>query len=74
MTRLLKYVFLVGCLFPLAVYGQIDEVEQKKLDSIAVKKNQKELQAEQQELNFQRFFFTALQQRAIGNYDKAIEA
>jgi len=74
MTRLLKYVFLVGCLFPLAVNGQIDEVEQKKLDSIAVKKNQKELQAEQQELNFQRFFFTALQQRAIGNYDKAIEA
>lgn len=74
MTRLLKYLFYMVCLYPFAMQGQIDEMEQKKLDSIAVKKNQQELQAEQRELNFQRFFFTALQQRAIGNYDKAIEA
>ncbi len=57
MTRLLKYVFWVGYLLPMAVFSQIDEFEQKKLDSIAVKKNQKELQSEQRALNFQRFFF-----------------
>ena len=44
------------------------------LDSIAAKKNMAELQEEQKELDFQKFFFDALQQKAIGNYDKAIEA
>ena len=29
---------------------------------------------EQQQINFQTFFFEALQQKAIGNYDKAIFA
>ena len=37
-------------------------------------KNMEELQNEQIELNFQNFFFEALQQKAIGNFDKAITA
>lgn len=48
--------------------------QEENLDSIAAIKNMKEIQQEQQELNFQQFFFEALQQKAIGNYDKAIEA
>jgi len=37
-------------------------------------KNMEELQNEQKELDFQNFFFEALQQKAIGNFDKAITA
>ena len=33
-----------------------------------------ELQEEQKEINFKNFFFEALQQKAIGNYEKAIMA
>ena len=47
-------------------------------DSLAqvfkAQKNIEELQNEQKELNFQNFFFEALQQKAIGNFDKAISA
>ncbi|MCK0130326.1 hypothetical protein MWU59_02325 [Flavobacteriaceae bacterium F08102] len=37
-------------------------------------KNADELLEEQRNLNFEQFFFTALQQKAIGNFDKAISA
>ena len=40
----------------------------------AAQKNLKELQEEQKLLNFQKFFFEALSQKAIENYDKAIIA
>jgi tetratricopeptide (TPR) repeat protein len=47
-------------------------------DSLAIayaaQKNIKELQEEQKQLNFQKFFFEALSQKAIENYDKAIIA
>lgn len=47
-------------------------------DSLAqvfiAQKNMKVLQNEQKDLNFQNFFFEALQQKAIGNFDKAISA
>lgn len=74
MAQPLKYLFLGVFLAGLNVLAQVDEAEQKVLDSIAAKKNIKELQEEQKDLNFQKFFFKALQQKAIGNYDKALEA
>ena len=40
----------------------------------AAEKNRKELQEEQRALNFERFFFQALSERAINNFDKAIIA
>jgi tetratricopeptide (TPR) repeat protein len=40
----------------------------------AVQKNRKELHEEQRRLNFEKFFFQALSERAIDNYDKAIIA
>lgn len=40
----------------------------------AVKKDILELQEEQKELNFKKFFFDALQHKAIGNFDRAISA
>ena len=40
----------------------------------AAEKNRKELQEEQRALNFERFFFQALSERAINNFDKAIVA
>lgn len=61
---------VVALLICFTSFAQQEEV----LDSIAAQKNMKELQEEQQFLNFQQFFFEALQQKAIGNYDKAIEA
>ncbi|MDJ0646882.1 MAG: hypothetical protein QNJ57_12945 [Flavobacteriaceae bacterium] len=74
MVRPLTYLFL-GLLFSgLTGFAQEEEIQQKLMDSIAVKKNIKELQQEQKELNFQTFFFKALRQKAIGNYDKALEA
>ena len=40
----------------------------------AVQKNMKELQEEQKTLNFEKFFFEALSEKAIENHDKAISA
>jgi len=40
----------------------------------AVQKNMKELQEEQKALNFEKFFFEALSEKAIENYDKALSA
>lgn len=74
MAKPLTYLFFALLLSSLSTLAQVDKAEQKILDSIAAKKNLKELQEEQKQLNFQKFFFTALQQKAIGNYDKALEA
>ncbi len=49
-------------LFPFALFSQ-EEIASKE-----------ELLVEQQQINFETFFFEALQQKAIGNYDKAIYA
>ncbi|RUA11463.1 MAG: hypothetical protein DSY82_03570 [Flavobacteriia bacterium] len=61
-----KYSYiLILCgmfLFPFAIFSQ---------EEIATKE---ELLVEQQQINFETFFFEALQQKAIGNYDKAIYA
>ena len=74
MARPLTYL-LFGLLFSgLNGFAQEEETQQKLLDSLAVKKNIKELQKEQKELSFQNFFFKALQQKAVGNYDRALEA
>ncbi len=40
----------------------------------AIQKNMKELQEEQKALNFEKFFFEALREKAIENHDKAIIA
>lgn len=56
-------ILLIGaiiCSFP--VFGQEDVVSSE------------EMLIEQQHINFQTFFFEALQQKAIGNYDKAVYA
>jgi tetratricopeptide (TPR) repeat protein len=57
-------------------YTQNDSIV--KSDSLvqlyAVQKNRKELQEEQRALNFEKFFFQALSEKAINNYDKAIVA
>lgn len=53
-------------------------LSQEVLDSTAiayaVEKNKSEMHEEQLELNFKSSFFDALQQKAIGNFDRAIEA
>ena len=71
MADRVKYIVLI--LFvcaSISVDAQSDSLAQVFL----AKKNIEELQNEQKELNFQKFFFQALQQKAIGNFDKAINA
>lgn len=65
-----KFLTLLALLIATVSFSQENEV----LDSLATKKNMQELQQEAKDLNFQKFFFKALEQKAIGNYDKAIEA
>lgn len=43
-------------------------------DVLLAKKNSEEIQKEQKNLNFETFFFEALQEKAIGNFEKAIAA
>lgn len=59
-----KYILLLCgiLLIPLTVFSQEDIASRE------------ELLIEQQHINFETFFFEALQQKAIGNYDKAIYA
>ena len=44
------------------------------VQAYAVQKNMKELQEEQKTLNFEKYFFEALSEKAIENHDKAISA
>ncbi|UCE94921.1 MAG: hypothetical protein JSV73_06560 [Flavobacteriaceae bacterium] len=54
---------LIGTIFcSYTAVGQVDVVSNE------------EMLVEQQQINFQTFFFEALQQKAIGNYDKAVYA
>lgn len=56
--------------FSLIGFTQSDSLAQVFL----VKKNVEELKKEQNNLDFEKHFFEALQQKAIGNFDKAISA
>ena len=69
-TRVNHIILLLLLSIPLSGVGQNDSLAQVFI----AQKNMEELQNEQQELNFQNFFFEALQQKAIGNFDKAISA
>tara|TARA_R110002073_G_scaffold279026_1_gene442966 strand:- start:224545 stop:225540 length:996 start_codon:yes stop_codon:yes gene_type:complete len=68
--RIKHIVFVVFMGVSLTGFTQNDSLAQ----AYAAQKNKKALQDEQNELNFQQFFFEALTQKAIGNYDKAITA
>ncbi len=56
--------------FSLIGFAQNDSLAQVFL----AKKNVEELKKEQNNLDFEMYFFEALQQKAIGNFDKAITA
>ena len=61
--RIRHIIILTGVMFySLFVVGQQDVVSSE------------EMLVEQQNINFQTFFFEALQQKSIGNYDKAVFA
>jgi len=66
---LLLFIFLKG-------NSQNDSIVQNDslIKAYAIQKNRKELQAEQRALNFEKFFFQALSEKAINNFDKAISA
>jgi len=57
---MILFIGAIVCSFP--VLGQEDVVSSE------------EMLIEQQQINFQTFFFEALQQKAIGNFDKAVYA
>ena len=69
-TRVNHIILLLLLSISLSGFAQNDSLAQVFI----AQKNMEELQNEQQELNFQNFFFEALQQKAIGNFDKAISA
>ena len=63
MVRRIDIIILIGIfVIPFIVISQEDVTSTE------------EIIVEQQDINFQTFFFEALQQKAIGNYDKAIFA
>ena len=69
-ARINQIILLLSLCVSIAGVAQNDSLAQVFI----AQKNMKVLQNEQQELNFQNFFFDALQQKAIGNFDKAISA
>jgi tetratricopeptide (TPR) repeat protein len=70
MTKRVRYIVLIYLSISLSGFAQKDSLA----NAFIAKKNIEELRSEQKELNFQKFFFEALQQKAIGNFDKAISA
>ena len=71
MNNRVLYIILVTVIgISLKGFSQNDSLAK----AYAAQKNIKELQEEQKQLNFQKFFFEALSQKAIENYDKAIIA
>ena len=70
MIKQLGYITLLFLSISFTGFAQNDSLVKPFL----AQKNNRELQEEQKELNFQKFFFEALQQKAIGNFDKAITA
>lgn len=71
MLATVKHIFFTVAVL---LFFSVSFAQEEVLDSIAAQKNMEEIKQEQLHLNFQNFFFEALQQKAIGNYDKAIEA
>ena len=69
-TRINQIILLLSLCVSIAGVAQNDSLAQVFI----AQKNMKALQNEQKDLNFQKFFFEALQQKAIGNFDKAISA
>ena len=71
MTKWIKHIIVLLMMsFPLIGFTQSDSLAQVFL----AKKNIAELRKEQSNLDFEKYFFEALQQKAIGNFDKAITA
>lgn len=71
MTKWVKHIMFILVLgFSFSGYAQNDSLAQVFL----AKKNVEELKKEQNNLDFEKYFFEALQQKAIGNFDKAIVA
>ena len=62
-------LLFLGCI-SLSGFAQKDSLA----NTIISKEKTEALKAEQKELSFQKFFFEALQQKSIGNFDKAIVA
>ncbi|PID69397.1 MAG: hypothetical protein CSA39_03670 [Flavobacteriales bacterium] len=62
------YLFVFGMLISVIGTAQGDSIDYME------KKNTELLKKEQKNLDFQQYFFDALAQKAIGNYDKAIVA
>jgi len=71
-----RIIYIVFISVSFVGFAQNDSIA--KSDSLvrvyAAQKNLKELQEEQRALNFEKFFFKALSEKAINNYDKAINA
>lgn len=70
MTKRISYIVLVCLSISISAIAQNDSLARHYI----AKKNHEALQSEQKELYFQNSFFEALQQKAIGNYEKAISA
>ncbi|MCF6347405.1 MAG: hypothetical protein L3J20_03795 [Flavobacteriaceae bacterium] len=70
MIKRVRYIILIYLSISLPGFAQKDSLA----NAFIAKKNIEELRSEQKKLNFQKFFFEALQQKAIGNFDKAISA
>jgi len=71
MTKRVKHI-LILCFIGVSFIGF---AQQDSLANVLLaKKNSEEIQKEQKNLNFETFFFEALQEKAIGNFDKAITA
>ena len=68
--RVHQYIILFFLSMSIFGFAQQDSLA----NAYIAQKNIEELQNEQKDLNFQKFFFEALQQKAIGNFDKAIVA
>ncbi|MDY7394605.1 hypothetical protein UMM65_05085 [Aureibaculum sp. 2210JD6-5] len=68
--RITHIVILLMMGFSLMGFAQNDSLAQVFL----AEKNAAELKKEQSNLDFEQYFFEALQQKAIGNFDKAIMA
>ena len=69
-TRINQIILLLSLCVSIVGVAQNDSLAQVFI----AQKNMKDLQNEQKDLNFQNFFFEALQHKAIGNFDKAISA
>lgn len=71
MIKRVKHIIIL-CFMSVSFIGF---AQQDSLTNVLLaKKNSEEIQKEQKELNFETFFFEALQEKAIGNFEKAITA